>query len=452
MKGHNKFRNIIQHSAVSSFGFIFVLLHSLSQQCSPLYNYPMNFALFIARRLSLAAGGRRSSPAVRVATVAVALSVAVMMASIAVVQGFKKEITDRVTGFNSHISVYAERLSDRDDNIITLTPTLRSLLDTQPDIAGYSLQAMAPAVLKTADDFKGVYLKSLADSAMSAFIGTHIDEGSLPDFTDPENADKTVISRIAARQLGLAVGDRIDTYFITDEVRVRRLEVAAIFNTHFDSYDNVLIYGALSLLQQIGGLDSTQGTSLQVTLHDFRNAGSATVSLRDSLLHAFADGRLYRHYYVDNALNQGAGYFRWLSLLDTNVIVIIVLMTVVACVTLVSGMLIIILDKKRFIGLMKALGCPDSKLRAVFIYLTLRVSLTGMAVGTLLMSVLLWIQHSAHIIPLDPESYYIDYVPVSIHWPEIVVLNLAAFIIAALVLLVPSSFVARISPTETMSR
>ncbi|MDE5795928.1 MAG: ABC transporter permease, partial [Muribaculaceae bacterium] len=175
----------------------------------------MNLALFIARRLSLAAGGRRSSPAVRVATVAVALSVAVMMASIAVVQGFKKEITDRVTGFNSHISVYAERLSDRDDNIITLTPTLRSVLDAQPDVAGYSLQAMAPAVLKTSDDFKGVYLKSLADSAMSAFIGTHIDEGSLPDFTDPANADKTVISRIAARQLGLAVGDRIDTYFIT---------------------------------------------------------------------------------------------------------------------------------------------------------------------------------------------------------------------------------------------
>ena len=412
----------------------------------------MNLALFIARRLSLAAGGRRSSPAVRVATVAVALSVAVMMASIAVAQGFKKEITDRVIGFNSHISIYAERMSDRDDNVITLTPTLRAVLDEQPDIATYSLQAMAPAVLKTPDDFKGVYLKSLADPAMSTFIGAHIDEGTLPDFTDPANNNKTVISRIVARQLGLSTGDHIDTYFITDDVRVRRLEIAAIFNTHFDSYDNVLIYGSLPLLQQVGALDSTQGTSLQVTLHDFTQVQPATTGLRESLLHALADGRLYRHYRVDNAVNQGAGYFRWLSLLDTNVIVIIVLMTVVACVTLVSGMLIIILDKKSFIGLMKALGCPDRKLRAIFIYLTLRVSLTGMAAGTLLMGVLLWIQHAAHLIPLDPESYYIDYVPVSINWPEILILNIATFIIAALVLLVPSSFVARISPTETMSR
>ena len=224
----------------------------------------MNFSLFIARRLSLSTDGRKSSPAIRVSVTAVALSVAVMLASIAVVIGFKREIREKVIGFNSHITLYSQPAGSEDDNLITLTPSLRNLLDEEPYIESYSLEASIPAILKTSSDFKGVYLRSLNGRHTEEFIRGNMEEGTIPDFSNAESKNDIVISRIAASQLGLKTGDRIDTYFITDEVRVRRLRIAGIYNSHFDSYDQVIIYGALQLIQGIAGLSPSQGTNLQI--------------------------------------------------------------------------------------------------------------------------------------------------------------------------------------------
>lgn len=316
----------------------------------------MNFSLFVARRLSLASDGRGSSPALRVSITAVALSVAVMIASLAIVIGFKREIRDKVFGFNSHITLYSYAMSEDDDNLITLTPTLRKVLDEVPFITDYSLEASIPGILKTQSDFKGIYLKSMAGKSLAGFIGANLEEGTVPDFSREDSKDKIVISRLAADQLGLKAGDKIDTYFISDEVRVRRLVVAGIFNSHFDSYDQVVAYGALPLIQGVAGVGPTQGTNLQIHTDNFNNIEEYSQELVRVLDQATASGLLYRQYSVDNALNQGAGYFHWLALLDTNVAVILTLMTIVAIATLISGMLILILDKKRFIGVTRD-GC-----------------------------------------------------------------------------------------------
>lgn len=265
----------------------------------------MNFSLFVARRLSLGSDGRRSSPAIRVSVTAVALSVAVMLASLAVVIGFKREIRDKVIGFNSHITLY-NMPSDYDGgNLITLTPSLKSILDKQPYITDYSLEASIPAILKTPTDFKGVYLRSLNGKGTEEFVSGNIEEGRIPDFTKPENNNLIVISRIAANQLGLKAGDKIDTYFISDQVRVRRLEVAAVYNSHFDSYDQVIIYGALPLVQSIAGIPASQGTSLQIRTDDFNRVADYTAALNDALVEGVAAGLLYKYYRVDNAYNQG---------------------------------------------------------------------------------------------------------------------------------------------------
>lgn len=187
----------------------------------------------------------------RVSITAVALSVAVMIASLAIVIGFKREIRDKVFGFNSHITLYSYAMSEDDDNLITLTPTLRKVLDEVPFITDYSLEASIPGILKTQSDFKGIYLKSMAGKSLAGFIGANLEEGTVPDFSREDSKDKIVISRLAADQLGLKAGDKIDTYFISDEVRVRRLVVAGIFNSHFDSYDQVVAYGALPLIQGV---------------------------------------------------------------------------------------------------------------------------------------------------------------------------------------------------------
>lgn len=198
----------------------------------------MNYPLYIASKLSLSSGGKKAAPAVTVAICAVALSIGVMIASIAIVLGFKHEIREKVIGFNSHISVFPSPTSMDDESLLTLTPALKEVLDEVPFITDYSIQASIPAILKTQTDFKGVYLKGLSGKGNdNDFLKRNLEEGTIADYSDLDNKNKVIVSRNAARQLGLRVGDKIDTYFISDDVRVRRLEITGIFNSHFDQYD-----------------------------------------------------------------------------------------------------------------------------------------------------------------------------------------------------------------------
>ena len=410
----------------------------------------MGYSFFIARKLSLSSDGRKNSPAVIIAIISVAISLAVMTASIAIVMGFKKEITDKVVGFNGHITLYTVPVNQDDDNLITLTPSLQEELKAIPFVKDFSLQAAIPAVMKTAGDFKGIYLKGLNGNLTTEFINGNLEDGEIPDFSNEENRDKIIISRMAASQLGLKVGDKIETYFFSDDVRVRRLTVSGIYNSHFDQYDEVMMYGALGLVQQLGSIDSGQGTYLQIATDNLENINEKTLILQERLNEATADGRLFRLYRTDNVLNQGAGFFNWLSLLDTNVVVILILMMTVGCVTLISGMLIIIMERKKFIGLMKSLGARTGKIRNVFILVALKIALLGLIIGNVIILTFLYFQATEHFLPLDGDSYYIDFVPVSLDWQTVLLLNAGVLFVIYLVLILPSRFVAGISPSETM--
>lgn len=410
----------------------------------------MDYSFFLARKLSLNSGKHGNSPAIKVSITAVALSIAVMIASISIVVGFKREIRDKLVGFNSHITLYALPTENDEDILLTLTPSLSRLLDETPYITDYSLEVSIPAILKTRDDFKGIYLRSLNGNSLNTFILNNLEEGKIPDFRAAENEDKIMISRIAANQLGLKVGDKIDTYFISGDLKVKRLIVSGIFNSHFDSYDGVMAYGSLGMIQNVAGVSKSQGTSLRIATDDFNRLEEYTSSLGTTLMNALADGTVYKPYRVDNALMQGEGYFNWLSLLDTNVIVILVLMTVVSVATLISGMLILILDKKRFIGVARAMGASVKGIRRVFVWLALKVALYGLIIGNVLMLVLLYCQQRWHFIPLDPDAYYIDFVPVEINAISILILNAASLVIIYFSLIIPSRFVAKISPADAI--
>lgn len=405
----------------------------------------------IASVLSLGADDRHNSPAVRVAITAVALSVVVMLIALAVVRGFKQQISDKITGFNAHITVSVP-VTDYDPSpVFSLTPTLKNILDTTSFVSSYGLQASVPAILKTPDNFKGVYLKAISSKQSAEFIKENLEEGVIPDTDLPRhNTDSIVISRIAANQLGLNIGDRIETYFMTDDIRVRKLTVAGIYNSRFDNYDDILIFGSLNFIATLGGLSENQGTSLQIFTDDFNDVEKNATTLQRTLDKATAEGLVARRYHVDNALVQGAGYYQWLSLLDTNVAVILSLMLIVACVTLISGMLIIILDKVSAIATLRAIGLSSRKTGSVFILMAMKVAALGMIIGNALALGLLVVQQQTRIIPLDPETYYIDFVPVLINPAEIVMLNIGVLCLAWLTLLLPSRFVARISPAQVL--
>ena len=399
--------------------------------------------------MSLASNGGKNSPAIKVAVAAVALSVAVMLAAVAIVLGFKKEIHDKAVGFNSHITLYAASHGE-EGNTLTLTPTLANMMSDLPFVKEFNIQSVIPAILKTSTDFKGVYLKGLVGDQGRLFMQSNLIEGSVPDYSKEENRLKVLISEKAARELGLKTGDNIDTYFISDDVRVRRLKVAGVYNSHFEAYDDILVFGDIATVQQLGLLQPNQGTALLINVDDFDQVEQHSAEIQNKLTQALADGILYRQYIVENVQTQSVGLFRWLSLLDMNVAVVLALMTVVACITLISGMLIIILDKKRFIGLMKALGAPSAAIRRIFIYLAIKIAAIGLAIGNLLMLALLFIQKHTHFIPLDPDSYYIDFVPVEISWISVAVLNLGVLIVIYVALVLPSRSVAKVSPAETM--
>lgn len=410
----------------------------------------MNYPIFLARRLSLASGTRKSSPAVTVAIISVAISVAVMIASLAIVLGFKKEIREKVVGFNGHITLYKIPASEYDDNLITLTPTLSSQLDSISFVKDYTVTASLPAIMKTAEDFKGVYLRGLDGDLLSKYLKKNLETGYIPDYTSDSCRNDILISRITANKLNLKEGDKIDTYFMSDDIRVRKLEIAGIFNTHFDQYDDILIYGSMPLISQLANIPKHSGTYIVIETDNFDNITENTFILQDILNQAALRGESNTFYKSDNVLSQGRGYFSWLSLLDTNVAVIISLMMIVGCVTLISGMLIIILERKNFIGLMRALGAKTSGIRSVFIYMALKIAFIGTFIGDIIVIIILYLQEKYHFIHLDADSYYIDFVPVDLNIITIILVNIGVIAIAYLVLVLPSRFVGKISPAESM--
>ncbi|MDE6648682.1 MAG: FtsX-like permease family protein [Muribaculaceae bacterium] len=409
----------------------------------------MNYPLYLGRKISLGSEGRNASPGVKVATAAISLSVAVMIASIAIVLGFKREITDKVLGFTSHVVMTAEA-GPEGDNIITLTPTLKKILDSQDYVKDYSLQISLPAILKTPEDFKGIFLRTLSDTRTADFLRSNLISGRIPDYSQDSARLEIVISRMAANQLGLKQDDKVDCYFINDDVMVRRLKIAGVYDSHFDAYDDLMVYGSRALSEAFSGLKSNQGSSILITLDDFKDMDEKTIRLQNTMDKALSEGIIYKYYRFENAHVQAANYFQWLSMLDTNVIVVLTLMMIVGCVTLISGMLTLILDKKRFIGLLKALGAPNGKVREVFVYLAMRVALTGIFIGNILMIISLYLQNRYHFFKLDASSYYIDFVPVELDWVAIGILNLGVIAVVYMTLILPSRIISRISPSATM--
>lgn len=405
-------------------------------------------SLFLALRVSTSGNGKKSTPAIKVAVAAVALSVAVMLAAIAIVLGFKEEITRKVIGFNPHIVLRVNPALSRDEYLVDMTPAMENMLEETPYISSYALASSIPAIFKTGEDFKGIYLRSIGKDYMGDFVASQLTSGRFPDFA--KETDQVIISETAANQLQLKAGDTIPTYFITDNVQVRALKVAGVFNSHFSTYDDIYAFGPLSLIQELGSIRPYEGTSINIYVDDFDNLQDYAVDMRRRLDQAFASGLINRYYEIETTLENGANFFSWLSLLNTNVAVILVLMTAVALITLISGMLILIVDKKRFITILKALGASNRLIRRVFVWLTIRVAVTGLIIGNAVMLTVLFLQKAYHFIPLNPDGYYIDFVPVELNAAHILILNAAIIAITYLMLILPSRFVGSIkgAPVE----
>lgn len=413
----------------------------------------MAYEGFIASRMRLSGKGGGTATSIVMAVAGMSLAMAIMISALCIVTGFKQEIRRKVMGFDAHVSILAAGENASSESgatpALSFSPQLRAIIDSTHLFSASELVMEHPAVIKTDNDFEGIVLRGLTPGPDTDFIKGSVTTGSWD--SDSIDSNSMAISRATADKLDLSTGDRIFIYFFTDEgVRTRRLSIAAIYDTHFSDYDNIYAFAPISLLQGVNSLDSIQGNRIDLYLKDTSDIDASALKLQEAMMREAWAGNLDGLYRISAVTSTGMMYFNWLALLDTNVVVILILMALVSGFTLVSSLFIIILERVRMIGILKAMGASNASIRRIFSLLGRRLVIYGMLTGNIIGLSLMFLQRRFHIIPLNPEAYYLDFVPVEIELWQIVALNIGVFLVAWCVLLIPGRLIASVSPAKSM--
>lgn len=414
----------------------------------------MNFSYWFSNRIRL----RHNAPAstatgVVIAVAGVALALMVMELSLAVASGFKHEIERKVMGFDDNVVVLPsyDYYSATSDNELCISDTLSSII-TRTLPGSKPVPAFTRhAILKTDDDFMAIQCISHGKAHDNSFEKSILTAGTWPDYADTAAVDSIVISRPMADKLNLDTGDKVYLYFfVNEQPKMRRVYISGLYQSNFGEYDDAIVYTSLPLMQRLGeGGDSTC-TSVAIEGIDTKDIIPATEKLQAALLEAYSRGEISGVYPVNNVYNLGALFFSWLDLLDTNVVVIFILMICVATFTLISSLFIIILDRVPTIGLLRAIGATRRQVSRIFVYTALRLVGLGMIIGNVLAIGLMLIQNATHFLPLDPHMYYLAYVPFEINGISILALNAGVALGAWLILILPARMAAHIDPASTM--
>lgn len=411
----------------------------------------MNLPLFLARKIHGGGDGseRISKPAVRIATLGVAIGVLVMVLAVAVVIGFKKEIRNKIIGFGSHIQVSNYIASQAyQQNPIVCGDSLLHVLAHQPGVQHAQRCSMKAGIVMTDSAFQGILLKGVAQEYDTTFLHNSLVKGHLPAFSDSVAGNEILISKPIADKLQLRIGDRVSIYFIKNEVRARRFKVVGVYQTNYSEFDNLLLLTDMYTVNRLNQWDPDQVSGVEISIADYDNLYPITGHLAYQL-DRVPDGRggLYR---VQNVEESNPSLFAWLGLLDMNVWVILILMLGIAGFTMISGLLIIILERTRMIGVLKALGASNGTIRKTFLYLSVFLVGKGILWGNALALALYFVQRHWKIMKLNPETYYISHVPVDMNWWLYLALNVATFLISLLMLVGPSYLISKISPVKSI--
>ena len=409
----------------------------------PKYTPKYHMEWKIAQRLYFSDNNdqRSSRPAVRVALIAIIIGVLIMIVSISVVVGFKHEITQKVAGFGSHIQVVNfDNNSTFELQPIRVTDTLLQTIRQQEHVTNISLFATKPGIIKTDSTFQGIVFKG---TDYWDYFTQNIVEGTLP-----QSANEVLLSSELASKLRVQVDDRLLCYFIEDDLRVRRLHITGIYNTCMTEMDKVFVLGHIDMVRQLNGWDMDQASGVEILVDDLRHLSTTTEAIYFATANRLdKDGNTL---YTQNLQQLNPNIFGWLDLLDMNVAIIIILMLCVSGFSIITGLIILILDSISLIGTLKAMGANDQFVRRIFVYQALMLIGKGMIWGNIIGLGLCALQYFTHLIPLDASSYYVSYVPMAFAWRWWILLNIGTLAVSWLILLAPSAIVTQISPAKVM--
>ena len=412
----------------------------------------MNWKLFIAHRIyrSNEGGKEVSKPAVRIAMWGIAVGLAVMIVAVAVVVGFKHEVRDKVVGIGSDITVTNFDAQKSYETVpVSASDSLLDVLRSTEGVKHVQRYSTKPGMIMTDDNFLGMVLKGVSQEYDWTFLSKHLQEGEIPAFSDTASTNRTLISRTIANKLHLKTGDKLYTYYIDGEkVRARRLEVSGIYQTNFSIYDDLFLLTDLYTVNRLNSWKPDQVSGIEVEVEDYGLLQPIKENIREKV--DMQKDRYGSTYYVTTVEESNPQIFAWLDLLDMNVWVILILMTGVAGFTMISGLLIIILERTNMIGVLKALGADNLAIRKVFLSFSVFLIGRGMLWGNLIGLAFVGVQSFFRSFKLDPATYYVDSVPVEFNLWWWILLNVCTLIVSVLMLVGPSYLIAHIHPAKSI--
>ena len=411
----------------------------------------MNLPFFIAKRIYSDQGDKRkvSRPAIRIATIGVAIGLAVMIVTVSVVLGFKHTIRDKVVGFGSHIQVQNMlTFLSTDSYPILINDSVMRSYEQIEGVKHVERYTYSQGILKTDDDFLGVVFKGVGPEYDMDFLSQHLTEGEIPVFSDTASTNKILVSKMIADKLRLKAGDRIFAYFIGESVRTRRFTVSGIYQTNMTRFDETLCFTDLYTTRKLNDWEDDQCSGAEITVNNFdRLQATADIFIEKVNRQTDKDYNTYSSQTIYEAYPQ---VFNWLELLDINVWIILVLMVCVAGFTMISGLLIIILERTQMIGVMKALGARNKTIRHTFLWFAAFIIGQGLLLGNVLGIGIIALQKYTGLVKLDPQTYYVSEAPMEVNIPLFLLLNIATLIICVFVLIAPSFLISHIHPAKSM--
>lgn len=415
----------------------------------------MSLSCFLARRFYRSAGSdrrrRASSLAIKIATAGVAVGLAVMIVSICVVKGFQSEIRGKLTGFMAHVEVLdLNSFSSPESFPIMTDPPLIASLKKAQGVARVERVSLKMGIIKTEDAFQTIVLKGVGDDYDLTFLKSQLVEGEMPAFSSDSTAGNILISRKQAQNLGLKVGSRVFTYFIADDIRLRRFTVAGIYETNLSQFDDYFVWTDLAAVNKLNGWAPDQSSALEIYARKYEDIGAVQAAV-GSIVNGRTDA--YGAPYASLSVKENprtSSVVQWLTLLDFNVWVILALMVGVAGFTMISGLLILILERTQTIGILKALGATNTRIRRTFIIYAAFIVVRGLVWGNVIGLGIVLAQKHLGFVRLNPATYYVATAPVEINAAWIVGLNAATLAISVLALIVPSFVISRIRPAKAI--
>lgn len=411
----------------------------------------MNLELFIARKIHFSKQGERQAtpPAIRIAMIGIALGLAVMILSVAIVIGFKKEVRNKVIGFGSHIQITNfDNNSSYQTMPIAVSDFFLVALKERSGIRHVETFATKPGILKTETDFQGIVLKGVDRQYDWSFFQKNLKEGEVFQLDSAKRSSDVIISRYLSDLVGLKVGDSFLTYFVEEDVRARKFHITGIYETGFADYDKLFVIADIRQVKRLNGWSDDQVSGVELLVDDYGQVDSLAENLYFELMDK--QDREGNTYYVRSIKELNPMIFSWLEVLDINVVVILVLMLAVAGFTMISGLLIIILERTNMIGILKALGENNRSIRKIFLYVSFFLIGKGMLWGNVIGISLCLLQSYTHLIKLDSSIYYLDAVPVDLNVVSLALLNIGTLLVSMLMMLGPSYLITRISPAKSI--